>query len=981
MYITSPFPRDTAPSGPVDAFVKVSRNSLCGLKSAYFAAFSSRRPRKKLFSTGASCRSRLRHSVFGLCAHFSVPESSFSESARTVQNSAVPPEHSGELKQSLFVEQVVESTADLLEFGQVLECVSKSALSKTGKRRWLEETLKKSLLLLSKAESERLLRLTDQVLTIERRAVNSPFEVLRELPEVEELLQRINKKGVLEGKELLEIAQFLHVSHRLRRNCASSDLGNPDSMTDFVAADEFRIMEIKDNETTPMQLEAADLFELLHQVQPSISVASEIFTVLDEDGRPRDTASAELRDIRLQLHQTKERIREELQRIIQKKGDALQDRTPTVRYDRQVLPVKATLKPRIPGVVHDYSSSGNTIFIEPQEIVELNNDLRRLARKESAVEREVWNQLSKRLQPLSGRLDTTFKTLIEIDMAVARARYAQVIGASPTRFAESDEAPIQIRCVCHPLLLWRSLHSSEKTVPIDFQIRGSCRAAILTGANAGGKTLAVKTLGLVALMAKSGLPIPRRLGEHSPKTGAILDDTVTVPYFDRVLADIGDEQSLQQNLSTFSGHLQRIRGILRHATPSSLILLDELGAGTDPAEGAALGIALLRFLVEGQRVRFVFVTTHHSELKTLHFQNPALFENVSVEFDTDRLEPTYRLLWGVAGKSYALLVARKLGFHSEVLHEAEALLEKSIESGGSADVLQTHSDSTAVPQNRSRLIDQIEKIRMEQLQILEKAKIEEEELKRIRLEYEQRLGDVARERQRIIEEQQLALEAELGEVRTELKEALERLKRNDLDSSRANQQMKELESKVEMESSRLSELALGTRNKSHLDRIEENDLVLVPRFGQSFLRVVQKVSDERLRVSLGNMFATINVDEITSIRRTASSYPETAAGHLKPRPVVTKREFESSTAAPIQVRTQVNTIDIRGMRAHEVESALEMAIDRGLQMGSLWIIHGHGTGRLRKTVREYLRNHPNVSSFREANPSDGGSGVTVAVLK
>ncbi|KAF6003539.1 hypothetical protein F1559_002037 [Cyanidiococcus yangmingshanensis] len=270
---------------------------------------------------------------------------------------------------------------------------------------------------------------------------------------------------------------------------------------------------------------------------------------------------------------------------------------------------------------------------------------------------------------------------------------------------------------------------------------------------------------------------------------------------------------------------------------------------------------------------------------------------------------------------------------------------------------------------------------MEQLQILEKAKIEEEELKRIRLEYEQRLRDVARERQRIIEEQQLALEAELGEVRTELKEALERLKRNDLDSSRANQQMKELESKVEMESSRLSELALGTRNKSHLDRIEENDLVLVPRFGQSFLRVVQKVSDERLRVSLGNMFATINVDEITSIRRTASSNPETAAGHLKPRPVVTKREFESSTAAPIQVRTQVNTIDIRGMRAHEVESALEMAIDRGLQMGSLWIIHGHGTGRLRKTVREYLRNHPNVSSFREANPSDGGSGVTVAVLK
>jgi DNA mismatch repair protein MutS2 len=795
------------------------------------------------------------------------------------------------------------------------------------------------------------------------------------------LLERLGKKGLLEGKEFIDVANFQRIAFRLRRDCIAASARNSGPLDDIVAAEDSSLMENPDDGTAPQQLEGTDLWELLHRLEPLTSIATEIFNTLDEDGRPRDSASAELHEVRLQLRQTKEEIRDRLQRIIQQKGEALQDRTPTLRYDRQVLPVKAALKSRIPGIAHDYSTSGSTVFIEPREIIELNAELRRLYRKENILERQIWNQLSKRLHPVGTRLQSTFEALIEIDMAIARARYAQAIGASPARFTENNDIPLHIRNVCHPLLLWRSIHTSEKAIPIDFQVRGTCRAAILTGANAGGKTLAVKTLGLVALMAKCGLPIPRRLSEHDSTNSAVLDEVVTIPYFDRVLADIGDEQSLQQNLSTFSGHVQRIREILLHATTDSLILLDELGAGTDPAEGAALGIALVRFLVEQRQARFVFVTTHHSELKTLFFQDPALYENVSVEFDRDRLEPTYRLLWGVSGRSYALLVARKMGLHPEILDEAETLLQRSAGHPDPADLQRSVSNLAPASPNSSRLMDQIEEIRMEQLRILENARIEANEVDRLRLEYEERLGNVDQERQRMIEEQRSAIEAELAAVRAELKEMSERLRQNDLDQSEANQLTSDLESKVAGATSRLAIRSRGAHERRQVNKIELGDLVLVPSLGQAPLRVTQKLPDGRVRVALGNMSATISIDEITSVRQATETNNKTAPGSHKRRPLAPTATMNSPVARPVQVRTETNTIDLRGMRAHEVESAIEAAIDRGLQIGSLWIIHGHGTGRLRKTVREYLQSHPSVASFHDAPASEGGAGATIAILQ
>jgi DNA mismatch repair protein MutS2 len=883
------------------------------------------------------------------------------------------------------VSLVMESTAELLEFGRVLECLSSLALTQTGRQRLLSRGLMIHLLSLTKQQSERLMQLTAEVVTIERRTPTSPFEVLKRLPDVEGLIQRLHKKGNLEGEELLRIANFVQVAANLKKASAEclmdSSSASPDAYMSSPAFDSTSCTNQMHTEPLAVQKCSAELQSILDRVQPVSAAASEIFATLDETGRPRETASDELRVVRTQLQRIKERIKDELQRIIQSKGDALQDRTPTTRYDRQVLAVKATHKRRIPGIVHDYSNTGSTVFVEPHAIVELNSELRRLSRRESAIERDIWNQLSKRLHAASVRLSSTFEALIDIDFSVARARYARHIGASLVRFAADSEMPVDIRGACHPLLLWRSLKSMESVVPIDFHLRGIASAAILTGANAGGKTLAAKTLGLIVLMAKSGIPIPRRHADPNMSPTTLLDEDVTVPYFDRVLADIGDEQSLEQNLSTFSGHIRRIGEILQCATADSLVLLDELGAGTDPAEGAALGIALVRYLVEKKNVRFVFVTTHHSELKTLFFMEPARYENVSVEFDTDRLEPTYRLLWGVAGRSYALLVARRLGLDHDILQEAENLLERSVGVGSSPDSLPLSPGSgSSSPQNMSRLMEQVEKIRVEQLQNLERARQEAREMERMRQEHEKRLAGLERHRKEAIEEVKRALEAELEQVRQELREALQRLRRNEMASSGGNTLANTLEAKVAEATMALAGLERDDDREINPETVDTNDYVMVPKLGSSPLRVTQKLPDGRIRVALGNLTATIAVQEVVSVQRPTEA-STTMATERSPRRRVEAEKPASGLSSPVLVRTDRNTVDLRGMRAHEVESALDSAIDRSVQMGSLWIIHGHGSGRLKSVVREYLRGHPHVDSFQEASPSDGGSGVTVAVLR
>ncbi|NJK34457.1 MAG: endonuclease MutS2 [Oscillatoriales cyanobacterium SM2_2_1] len=435
---------------------------------------------------------------------------------------------------------------------------------------------------------------------------------------------RAGKQGVLAAEELLAIAQTLAATRTLRR--------------------------VLDQASGCPQLQS-----LIGTVRTYPELEQGIYHCIDDSGAVLDRASEKLGSIRQQLRQQRERMMELLQSLIRRHSSALQDQVILQRGDRYVLSVKAPQKDQVPGVVHDASSSGMTLFVEPTAAVSLNNQMRQLVRQETAELERILRQLSAEVAAVWEDLQHLLETVTILDLAAARARYGLWLRASAPNFAVVEQT-ITLRQLRHPLLVWQQCHEQGQTViPIDVTIAPTTQVVVITGPNTGGKTATLKTLGLAVLMAKAGLWVPAQ-------------DPVWLPYVDGVYADIGDEQSLQQNLSTFSGHIRRIGRILAVAGADSLVLLDEVGAGTDPTEGTALAIALLRHL--SHTCRLTVATTHFGELKALKYQYPG-FENASVEFDDATLSPTYHLLWGIPGRSNALAIAQRLGFPEAILDQAQ----------------------------------------------------------------------------------------------------------------------------------------------------------------------------------------------------------------------------------------------------------------------------------------------------------------------
>jgi DNA mismatch repair protein MutS2 len=383
----------------------------------------------------------------------------------------------------------------------------------------------------------------------------------------------------------------------------------------------------------------------------------EIYHCIDEGGTVLDRASDKLGNLRSSLRQVRDRLFSSLQNIMQRHHNALQENIITQRSDRYVLAVKAPQKDRIPGIVHDASSTGMTVYIEPNAVVPENNKLRQLARQEQAEIEIILQRLSAQVAAVADDLFRLLEIVTEIDLAIARARYAYWLGANPPTFIEGTiNGKTTLRQLRHPLLVWQEQHEQgHAVVPVDVLIDPTIRVVVITGPNTGGKTATLKTFGLAALMAKAGMFVPAR-------------EPVELPWFDAVLADIGDEQSLQQSLSTFSGHIRRIARVLAQTSSQSLVLLDEVGAGTDPTEGSAIARALLEHLAS--HTRLTIATTHFGELKTLKYQDPR-FENASVEFDDVQLAPTYRLQWGIPGRSNAIAISRRLGLPEEILESAQ----------------------------------------------------------------------------------------------------------------------------------------------------------------------------------------------------------------------------------------------------------------------------------------------------------------------
>ena len=556
-----------------------------------------------------------------------------------------------------------------------------------------------------------------------------------------------------------------------------------------------------------------------------------------------------------------------------------------------------------------------------------------------------------------------------VDQAAARARYSAKLRGQPVRFcAPTDLTGLQLPSLRHPLLVWRSTSESpdaSRMVPMDICVPASVRSVVITGPNTGGKTICLKTLGLAALMAKAGL---RVLCEPPP---AAADGRVLMPHYGAIMADIGDDQSIVQSLSTFSAHVARMRRIMEcagRARGSALVLLDEVGSGTDPTEGSALGMAVLRQLADDAAL--TLATTHHGRLKSLKFAPDAngRFENACVEFDVASMAPTYRLLWGIPGRSNALAIAERLGLQPAVVEDARGLLSE--ESDASVEVI---VDALQAQKEEQRVLN------VELAALRDSTRVAGDEVARTQARLkarEEAMRDGVRKE----------LEAELAQARAEIAELVRRAQQAESGTQDGRGKALRETQQVSQELARLGEKQRagsgggggGSAAPAADDApvsaasIAAGDKVLVPRLGDTLVDVESRKGGQ-LFVVFGGLKMKVKAAEVTKVVRPA------------PPPSPPKKAKPAATGkgggnGPV-VKFASNTLDLRGRYAGEIEAELGRAIDSAASTGSLWVIHGHGTGSLKKAVRDLLRSDPMVKRIEDAPQSEGGSGCTVAILK
>ena len=720
---------------------------------------------------------------------------------------------------------------------------------------------------------------------------------------VAEPLGRAERGGALNTRELLDIAGVLANARRVR--------------------DYYR----EDDEGTAIDR----MFLALH---PNRFLEEKITNAILDENEIADTASAELAEIRRHKRAAAAKGRQILQRIISSPSyrSVLQDALITQRGGRFVVPVKAECRGELPGLVHDTSSSGATLFIEPMGVVQANNELKELEAKEEKEIDRILYALSSEAAGFSRDILWDYDLLVRLDLIFARGELSCEMNAM--RPALRKDGSVYLRHARHPLL------DPAKAVPIDIELGRSFDTLVITGPNTGGKTVSLKTLGLLCLMAQCGLHIPS-------------DDRSEVSIFTAVLADIGDEQSIEQSLSTFSAHMKNIVQILDEADEHSLILFDELGAGTDPVEGAALAIAVIeQARAQGAKIA---ATTHYAELKTFAMTTAGV-ENASCEFDVETLCPTYRLLIGIPGKSNAFAISKRLGLSESVIEKAKAQMDS--ESIRFEDVL------TQLEQKRQQL---------------EKEKVEVDRLYQQREEDARKAREFRTQMERAKENARSRGEAEAKRLLAEAKSAADetfraldalRKEQRKLDAQQMNAQRAQI-----MHGLKEARESVGVRDESAepIPRpsrpIRAGDLVEIP--GTKRQAEVTAVKGDVLALRAGALQMRVKANEV----RLIEDDERAAAKKKTPQFAPSQRILHAAAAA--------RELDIRGMETLEAESVLASYIDSAVlaHLETVTIIHGKGTGALRKAVHEQLRRNKAVKSFRLGNFGEGESGVTVVELK
>lgn len=718
------------------------------------------------------------------------------------------------------------------------------------------------------------------------------------LKDISFALKRLELEAGLNGRELSDILRVLSTTHEVER------------FFEKVEEEEIALKRVP---------------RLVEKLESIPEVTSELEASIREDGYVLDSASPTLHGVRVGIQKTEQDIRRQMdQYLTGKNAQYLSDTIITIRNDRYVLPVKAEYKSVFGGTVHDQSSTGQTLFMEPQAVVNLNNKLREYQIQEKReVERILW-ELSQKLMPYTNSLHQNHYVLARLDVVNAKALYAHELRATePIIDANNYVALWQ---AWHPLL------EREKAVANDIILGEEYQAIVITGPNTGGKTILLKTVGVIQLMAQMGLYIPA--GENS-----------RVGVFTEIFADIGDEQSIEQNLSTFSSHMSNIVSILKQINDKSLILIDEIGSGTDPQEGSSLAIAILDYIASKQS--YVIASTHYPELKAYGYDRPKTI-NASMEFDGDTLQPTYQLLLGVPGRSNAFDISKRLGLPSIIIDQARGLLSEEDQ-----DLNAMISD---LEQKRRRAQRDADKMRHQlelSTQLLEDLQRETEQFQANKA----RLLEEAKERANtLIEQSQDDAEKILSEIRElQLRSKQSTVKEHEMIEKKTA--LKDLKHEQALKKNKV------LRKEKAKKALQVGQSVEVLSFGQRGT-LVEKVNDQEWVVQMGIIKMKIAVEDLSPIAEAQEAKQQ----------VIVKSARSSHVSSEL---------DLRGKRYEEAMKDLELYLDAAILANypRVTIIHGRGTGAIQQGVHKVLRSHRSVSSFEFAPMNTGGNGATIVTFK
>ena len=774
----------------------------------------------------------------------------------------------------------MDKYAKLLEFDKILDQVAEEAVLSKSKEIILEGELSTDLDIIKYK-----LDIADEAVILKNRMGSIPIHFS---DDVGLYLSKVNKAGVLSEHELASVSNFL---------------------------DTIRDLYVYNEKLDNFKIESPLFSDVIKSITYPKDLNLRIKEIITPYGEIKDSASPALKDIRKKIKEADNAIKSKLQEFISKNGDKLSQSIVTVRNERYVIPVKNDYKNMVKGIIHDQSASGETVFIEPFSVFEASNKLNRLYEEEKDEIYNILRIVSSRIASFYDELLFSYEEIVKLDIVFAKAKYA--IRLNCTKPNINNNGIVNLMAAKHPLL------NVAKVVANNIIIGKDYKGIIITGPNTGGKTVLLKTIGLLSLMVRFGMLLPCEADSD-------------IMIFDNVYADIGDEQSIEANLSTFSSHLKNVIDIMDNVTNNSLVVLDELGSGTDPLEGSSLAISIFDYLLKKNCL--VIASSHYSELK-MHAYNSQDIINASVEFDEVTLKPTYRLLIGVPGMSNAINIARNLGLNKDVISKAE-------------DYVFSRSDDLNIMLDKlvkqSKMMDEkIQELDATKKELNSKLEESAKRLEEIELEKESIISKANKDAKKMIEAKMEEVNDLIDELKTVKKVTLPEL---------AN-----LKHKANM----IEDGYIATNDLPKKEEIKVGDNVYVKSY-ECYGKVIKDLGNDKYNISIGN--ATMKLSK----------------SDLRLTKVDSEIDVKTKSTSTFIPRKQVSLkLDLRGMRYEEAKDKIDAYLDEAMYAGlhQVTIIHGFGTGTVRKLVQERLKENKHVASFRYGQAGEGGQGATIVEFK